>query len=370
MPGPTTIPFGSPLAVKKWSGSLFIDTQRKGYFDRKFVGESENSVIQRLTDLESDQGDTIQYDLSLQLREKPVYGDNRLEGKEESLKFASDTVKIDQMRKGVSAGGKMSRKRTIHNIRRIGRDRLSDYWAKFHDEVHFIYLAGARGINEDFIEDLAWVGHAENPIQAPDTNHQSYGGTATSKATLDATMKMTRAVVEKAGVKAAMMRATNPNLQNMQPVMVNGEPHFVLVMSKFQAHDMKVSDTAGWIDFQKAAAAAEGRNSPLFKGGLGMLGNIVLHEHADLIRFSDYGAGGNVAAARALLLGAQAGVIAWGNANQGSRMDWSEELKDHGNEPTVASGSIMGIKKSRFTSNGVTSDFGVLAIDTAAANPN
>ena len=76
----TTIPFGDPRAVKKWSGSLFIDTVKKSYFDRKFVGTSDNAVIQRLTDLESEAGDTIQYDLCVQLRQKPTSGDNRLEG--------------------------------------------------------------------------------------------------------------------------------------------------------------------------------------------------------------------------------------------------------------------------------------------------
>jgi N4-gp56 family major capsid protein len=366
MPGPTSIPFGSVHAVKRWSGALFLDTNTKSYWARKFIGEGDNFIIQRLTDLQTDAGDTITFDLSLQLRELPTYGDNRLEGSEESLRFAQDSIKIDQMRKGVSAGGKMSRKRTIHNIRKIGRDRLSDYWAKFKDEMYFIYLSGARGINQDFIETTAWVGHAQNSIQAPDAGHQMYGGDATSKASIDSADKMSRGVIEKAGVKAAMIRASNPNLQNVMPVMINGEAHYVTIMSKFQSHDMRTGDTTGWLDMQKAAAAAEGRNNPIFKGGLGMLNNIVLHEHESVIRFNDYGATVNLPAARALFLGRQAGVEAWGNANQGSRFDWSEIVKDHGNEPTVASGCIVGVKKTRF--NGT--DYGVIAIDTYAADPN
>lgn len=64
MAGPTTIAFGDAKAQKKWSGSLFIDTTKKSYFDRKFVSTEDNAVIQRLTDLESDAGDTIDYDRS------------------------------------------------------------------------------------------------------------------------------------------------------------------------------------------------------------------------------------------------------------------------------------------------------------------
>src|SRR5690242_13551128 len=104
MPGPTLVGFGDPKAQKKWSANLFIDITKKSYFDRKFVGTSDNAVIQRLTDLESDAGDTIDFDLSVQLRQRPTYGDDRLAGKEEALRFYSDQVYIDQIRHGVSVG--------------------------------------------------------------------------------------------------------------------------------------------------------------------------------------------------------------------------------------------------------------------------
>lgn len=364
MSGPTKIPFGSALAVKKWSGSLYIQIAGKSYFEKKFIGEDDNKVIQKLTDLESEAGDTIQYDLSVQLRNKPTTGDNRLQGKEEQLRFFSDSVMIDQIRHGVSAGGKMTRKRTLHNLRKVAEARLSDYWAEYVDQLMFIYLSGARGINAEFKEDLAYAGHAGNAIQAPDADHLIYAGAATSKATLVAGDKMTKLAVERAVVKARMLRSQNTNLTNMQPVMINGEAHFVCVMSPYQEHDLKTADTTGWMEIQKAAITAEGRNNPIFKGGLGMINNCVLHSHESAIRFSDYGAGSNVVAARALFMGRQAGTIAFGST-KGMRFDWTEEKADHDNERTIAAGTIIGIKKTRFNS----SDFGVCAIDTAAAVP-
>lgn len=365
MPGPTTIAFGDPKAIKRWSGSLFLDTTKKSYFDRKFVSDDDNSVIQRLTDLESDAGDTISYDLSVQLRQKPTSGDNRLQGKEENLRFFSDDVKIDQLRHGVSAGGKMSRKRTLHNIRKIAKDRLSDYWSKYVDELNFIYLSGARGINEDFTEDQTYVGHAGNPIQAPDSGHLVYGGTATSKGNLTASDKMTRVVIEKASVKARMMRSTDPTTANMMAVMINGEAHYVCLMSPFAEHDLRTADAGGWLDIQKAAAQAEGRNNPIFKGGLGMINDVVLHSHESVIRFSDYGTSSDIAASRSLFMGRQAAVVAYGSSS-GLRFAWSEEMQDHGNEPVIAAGVILGVKKSRFNGK----DFGILSIDTAAKDPN
>jgi len=361
----TVIPFGDPKAAKKWSSALAVDQIKKSYFERKFIGESDNSVIQKKTELETDSGDRISFDLSVQLRGEATEGDARLEGKEESLKFYTDEVVIDQTRKAVSAGGKMTRKRTPHDLRKVAKDRASDYWARYMDEMMFIYLSGARGINKDFLFPTDWAGRAQNAIQAPDAGHMLYGGDATSKATLVADDKMTRNVIERAKVLATMLQAQDPDAANMAPLTIEGEEHYVLLMNPFQAHDLRTAAGSEWLDVQKAAAAAEGKSNPIFKGGLGMINNVVLHEHRNGIRFSDYGAGSNVEAGRALFMGRQAGVVAYGTPG-GMRWTWEEELKDYGNEPTVASGAIFGFKKSRFNGK----DFGVISIDTAAANPN
>lgn len=370
MAGPTNVGVNDPKAVKKWSAKLFVDMTKKSYFEKKFVSKDENSVLQRLTDLETGAGDEISFDVSVQLRGTPTTGDERVEGKAENLRFFTDKVKIDQTRKTVSAGGRMSRKRTLHNMRTIGRNRLSDYWSRYLDELVFIYLSGSRGSNEDYLEPLTFAGHAENPIQAPDDNHLFYGGSATSKATLTSADKMTREIIEAACVHAEMMQAADPKTANMQPMMIDGEEHFVMVMSPYQSHDLRLeAGQTGWNEIQKAAITADGaKKSPIFKGGLGMINNTVLHQHRSVIRFKDYGAGGDVHASRALFMGRQAGVIAYGAPEEGRnkrRGIWSEEMKDHGNDMEICAGYILGAKKTRFNSR----DFGIIAVDTAAKSP-
>jgi N4-gp56 family major capsid protein len=363
--GSTVIAWGDPKAQKAWSTGLAVDQIKKAYFEKKFVGTDENSIIQRKTELESDAGDRVSFDLSVQLRGEATEGDARLEGKEESQKYYTDEVAIDQVRHAVSAGGAMTRKRTNLNLRGNARRLLSDYWSRFYDEMMFIYLSGARGINKDFLFALDWQGRASNAIQPPDAGHLLYGGVATSKLSLTAADKMSTLLVEKAQVKSTMLQAQDPEAANMVPVSIDGEEHYVLVMNPFQAHDLRTAAGGQWLDIQKAAAAAEGRNNPIFKGGLGMIKNVVLHEHRNAIRFDDYGAGSNVQAGRALFLGRQAGVVAFGTAG-GMRWSWKEEMKDYDNEPTVAAGAIFGMKKARFNSR----DFGVLSLDTACVDPN
>lgn len=362
----TVVAFGDPKAQKRWSANLAVDTRKKSYFENRFIGTDDNAVIQRKTELETGAGDRISFDLCVQMRNRPTYGDQRLEGKEESLKFYTDEVIIDQVRHAASAGGKMSRKRTAHDMRMLAKNRLGDYFSRLVDELFFMYLSGARGINQDFTEASDYTGFAGNSFDAPDASHQLYGGSATSKASLTSGDKLTTTVIEKAINKAEMMQALDPKVANMVPVTNGADNQYVLLMSPFQEYDLRTNSTTGqWLDIQKAAATAEGRKNPIFLGGMGLLNNTVLHKHRNVIRFSDYGSGSNVAAARALLLGRQAAVVAYGTAS-GMRYSWEENTKDYGNEPTVASGFIGGIKKTRFNGR----DFGVLSIDTAAADPN
>lgn len=349
-------------AVKRWSSQLAIDYAKTLYFTR-FTGSGDNNIIEEKVELGEDAGDKITFDLSMRMREKPTFGDERIEGKEEALTFYTDEVFIDQMRKGASAGGRMTRKRTLHDYRKIAKARVSEYAAEWMDEIHFIYLSGDVNLaanNADSLVDAAFAG---NPIQAPDASHLVYGGAATSKATLVAGDKMTLGTVDKLVAKAKMMNSQNPDAVSMRPVKVNGSDHFVLLMSAWQEYDLRQStgDTS-WTKIQQAAATAEGRNNPIFKGGLGMASNVVLHTHTNVRNFSDYGAGGNVAASRALFLGRQAGVVAYGTAGS-TRMSWVEKLLDADNEVAIYCGMIAGMKKTRF--NGL--DFGVMAVDTAAA---
>ena len=288
------------------------------------------------------------------------------------LKFYTDSLYIDQLRGGVNTGGKMSRKRTIHDMRDIARKRQSEWWARLFDETLFQYLSGARGVNADYIEDTSFTGYAGNAFVAPDSQHILYASNATAKADLDSADKLSLATIDKALARAETLGGGTSGIPSLEPCKIDGEPHYVLVMHPWQEYDVRTSTSTGqWLDIQKAAAGAEGKANPIFKGGLGMYNNVVMHKHKGVIRFSDYGTGspGTVAAARALFLGRQAGVVAFGSPGTGLRFDWHEEMEDRGNQVVITTSSIFGVKKTAFTIGGTSRDFGVIAIDTACAEP-
>lgn len=365
--GQTIIGVNDPKAVKKYSAFLAVDVARDSYFSRKFMGAEGSSMpIQVVKDLESTAGDKVSFDLSMQLSMQPVEGDTPLTGKEEDLKFYSDDIMINQMRGGVNTGGRMTQKRTIHQLREIARVRQSEWWSRVFDELFFMYLSGMRGINADFIFPTSYTGFAGNAFNAPDTEHLLMPGTKTN-GTLDANDKITLGIVDKAVAMASMMGGGTGGTPKIQPILINGEKHFVLLMNPWQVYDLRqTAGGAGWLDIQKAAAAAEGRKNPIFQGGLGMYNNVVLHEHQAVIQFHAGAATPQtVDCARALFMGVQASVIAFGSKGNGLRFGWYEEERDNGNQVVISTHSIFGISKVQFNAK----DFGVMAVDTAAAQP-
>lgn len=363
----TTVGLNDPKARKLWSANLLVSVSAESYWMRKYMGVGEETVqpVMMLTDLEREAGQQIQYDLSLQIGGEPAEGDAKVEGTGEQLRFASDSIFINQARKAVSCGGRMTRKRTVHDLRTVGNNRLKEYWSRLFDEQFFMYGSAARGVNPDYNFPLGYTGRANNVFQSPDSDHLLYGD-GTSKATLTSAGTMSRALIERANTRAATIGGGTQDIAELQPIRINGGEHYVCVMHPWQFHSLKTSTAQNdWMDIYKALATAEGSNNPIFKGGEGMIGGTILHKHKKVVRFSDYGAGTNLSAARALFLGRQAMVLAFGSPGSGLRMSWSEKELDHGNDIEIAAGAIFGVKKNQFDGK----DFGQFSLDTYAADP-
>jgi len=366
----TIIGVNDPKAVKRWAGLLAVDQSQKSYFNQRFMarGNDAEVPIQILTDLESDAGEMISYDLLAELKMAPVEGEDILEGKEEGQKFYTDDIYIDQVRCGVNTGGRMTRKRTLHDLREKAKRQQSNWWARLQDELMFIYLSGARGINANFLFPLGYTGRAGNDLVAPDSNHVVYGGDATAFNNLDATDKFSLKMIDRAKTKADSQGGGATDIPVLQPCKIDGNETFACVMHTFQEDDLRADTGTGqWLDIQKAAAAAEGKNNPLFKGSLGMYRGVILHSHRNVIRFNTAGAGA-VESARGLFLGSQAAVVAYGSPGTNLRFDWHEETRDNGDKVVITTSAIFGVKKVTFTTEAGAQDFGVYALDTAAAS--
>ena len=371
----TTIGVNDSQAVKRWSTALGVAVNKASYFASKLMGMGKETrlPIQRMDELESDAGEEVTYDLLMPMNMEPVIGDDTLDGKEQPLKYYTDKMRIDQVRGGVDLGSRMTRKRTLRNIRTDAKRVSTDWWKRLYDELFFIYLSGSRGTQTGYI----WPANSQffnvNALTAPDSMHLMYGNDATSKATIATDDGFDLRLIDRAVAKAETMGGDGSDEISMLPCEIDGGEHYVALMHTFQFDALKSNTATGqWLDIQKAAAAAEGAKNPIFKGSEGMYADVILRKHRNVIGFADYGAGANLPARRALFLGAQAAAISFGSPGNGLRFDWTEEVKDHGNSVKIGTNSIMGVKKVTYKSKdgNVSRDFGVLALDTYAKDPN
>ena len=371
----TLIGVNDRQSVKKWATMLSVAVNKSSYFARKMTGEGKDArlPIQRIDDLEQGSGDEVTVDLLMPMSMEPVVGDETLAGKEQALKYYTDRLRIDQVRGGADLGPRMSKKRTLRDLRQDAKRASTDWWKRLMDELYFIYLSGSRGTGAGHVWSANNAFFNVNPLTAPDNMHMMYGGTATSKASLTAADGFKLRLIDKAVAKAETMGGDGTDELSMLPIQIEGGEHFVALMHTYQFDSLK-SDTATgqWLDIQKAAAGAEGRKNPIYEGSEGMYASVILHKHRNVIGFNDYGAGSNLPARRALILGSQAAMVAYGSGDGETRFSWTEEEKDHGNSVAIGTHSIMGVKKATYKSkdDSVVRDFGVIAVDTYAADPN
>ena len=372
----TMVGVNSPMAVKRFSSSLTVDSARKGHWTRKWMagGATATRPVWTLPDLEKQRGQNISFDISMQLNSRPIEGDDEARGKGEKLFFYSQMVYIDQEREVVNVGGRMAQKRTLHDLRQVARARTADLWGRVFDQVIFMYLTGANspGPNYQYVFETGWSGRAQNSITAPDSNHIVMGGVATTPGSggdLQTTDTMTTLPIDKAVAYAKMMGGGGPaysEVPQIQPINLDGEEVFLCVMHPYQEFNLRRNTTSmDWADIQKAITMATGKRNAFTDGSLGMWNKVVLQVHQNVIAGNTYGAASNVDWAGALFCGVQAGTMAQGQPGGGLTFGWFEENYDGGNQLDIYTDTKWGFVKTTFNGN----DFGVMVIYTAAKKP-
>lgn len=106
---------------------------------------SHNAPVVRITDLQKQKGDEVDMQIVHKLSKRPTMGDEKLAGRGENLAFADFSLKINQGRHLVDAGGKMSEQRFKHNLNKTARTLLGTYFNDVQDQSATVHLAGARG---------------------------------------------------------------------------------------------------------------------------------------------------------------------------------------------------------------------------------
>lgn len=316
----------------------------------KFMGPNDTDMIQILDDTQKGPGDRITYQLRTQLTSLGVQGDGTLEGNEESLTVYTDNLFINQLRHAVRSGGKMSEQRVPFSVREQAQRALSDWYAGVFDLGGFNQLCGIA------TADTRQAGN--NTPTAPTSvvlaNSSTTASVISSGASASNVFDIT--LIDYALEKAKLNTFAASTGAPMRPIKINGNSYYVAFLHPYQVTAMRTNTgSAQWFDIQQAAIqGGQTTNNPIFTGALGVYNNVILHESTRIQQDSN-------GAYRAVLCGAQAAVLAYGQDNAGNKVSWIEELFDYNNQLGVSAGMIWGLKKSVFNSV----DFSVITIYTA-----
>ncbi|MDB5732326.1 MAG: hypothetical protein JWQ03_2221 [Variovorax sp.] len=187
----TSVPRGNALVNKQFSTALSamavrkptpltqltgpMPTHDKAMRKLKQQSTTEMPVV-RVDDLSKGPGDVVQVDCAHVTKLRAVMGDANAEGKGASLKYSSKDIYLDMATIPVSAGGKMTAKRTPHSMRLNATAQLARGIPAFRWQRALTLLAGARGSQDgtDWVlplqTDPEFADMMVNPVKAPSYN--------------------------------------------------------------------------------------------------------------------------------------------------------------------------------------------------------
>lgn len=355
----TTFTSASALAIKIWARKAFSDAVKATMYG-KLTGTSDRSVVQVKTELKGD-GDRVRFGLRALPTGEGVEEDETLEGNEEGLDFRYFDLNLGEKRHAIKVDLNLSAQRSMFDVRAEAKEAINEWLEEYLDTTFFEYLTGVSSSTKagraSKYHKLALGGNA---LLAPSASRIVYGGSGViSRAGLTAGDTMTLAVLDKVVERIKLASPT------MRKASFGGKSVWVVVLHPYQVTDIRqAAGTLQWGDIVKSGMMGGGANS--FEGEvLGVYRDMLLLESVRVPTFSDGGAGANVKGARALVLGAQAAVVAHGkDTDSVGKMKVVERTFDYGKRLGLGITLIWGMAKTRFNGQ---DDFGMFVIETAAA---
>lgn len=362
------------LSNKLWSAKFLKEVEKKTYFGR-FMGESEDNIIQTKTETSKAAGDKITCGLVMSLTGDGVTENQALEGNEEDLTTYDDSLFINELYHAVRVKNKgtIDQQRVPENLRTIGKGRLSQWYATRMDTTMFLHLCGYTGAafsrDNQTVDPTLGVYSGNNTVVAPSStrliraNDESTDQAMNSASTHRFILEMIDEAVWKA-------KTSTPFIS---PINIGGEDKYVMFLHPSQVRDLRTDASTSritWFDTQKASLqGGETRSkNPIYSGALGEYNGVILHE-AYRIPNGVHGTSGAVVAntKRAVLCGKQAGMVAYGRGSSGgTKYKWSEELFDYKRQLGIGLGTVWGIKKCIFNSI----DYATIVVASYGADPS
>ncbi|WP_317993833.1 MULTISPECIES: N4-gp56 family major capsid protein [Bartonella] len=365
----TTVRESDLHSMGTWSKILNVEVS-KAIPIAPLIGKDSNSIIQLKTETQKGKGDSVIFSLRAQMLGRGVSSGQVLEGNEEALQFLHDRLYIDELAHAarVANEGSIDQQRTVFNLREEAKNALVDWYADRLSLMFFIHACGYTAPTISFEErviDIEPVYYGFNEPTEPSGKRiiRPDGKTKDEDLTDKAKHSFSLKLIDEA-VKCAKL--ANPKIR---PVRVNGDSVYVMYLHPTQVMQLRTNTDKGeWLDIQRAVYSGSRSKNPIFDGSLGMYNGVVLRESEHVthgVKSTDKTMVSSVR--RAVFLGAQSVVMAFGNNRGVNRYKLEEEYFDYKREYGLAAKTLIGMKKTRFVFSGLQKqeqDFATIVIPT------
>lgn len=369
----TDFALNDALAVKLWSKDLDVQALQATDIG-PLIGEGVNSIIQRKTETSKGPGDQVTYGLRIQLQGAGFTENELAEGNGESLAIYSDKLTINELGHvvGVKSENTIDQQRVPFDLRAEARDGLRDWWAKRMSVSFFNQVCSYTPINNvGTFSGTKFSGLQAATLATTVGNRILRQSSATDDNNLTANDTFTIDLIDKAKEQAVappLDSNGNNTIPKIRPIKVNGQDMYVVYLHPYQVTSLRTNTGTGqWLDITKFAfMGGKPMDNPIFNGALGYYNGCVLREAYDVTQGVTSTATAVANVRRAVLLGAQAAAIGYGQKDSPTKYRWNEELFDHKRRMEVSAWAIWGMKKIQFGTPAGTVDFGSVVISSWA----
>ncbi len=343
------------MAVKLWA-KMLAHAERDSLEIAPLMGEDANSIIHVKRETSKGQGDQVTFGLRARLTGDGKTENETAEGNGEALSIYSDSVVINELGHvvGVKSENTIDAQRVPFDLRQEAKDGLADWWMDRLSVTFFNQVCGNTVQTNTKYTGL-------NAARAHTASRRIFAGTASNDQSLTSSDIFTLDLIDQAKEMATV------GAQKVRPIRIGGKDKYVVYLHPYQVTSLRTNYSTGqWGDIQKAAlAGGESTKNAIYTGALGEYNDCILRSSQDITLGVNSSTGAAVSnTRRAVLLGAQAAVCAYGQKQSGpNKYRWNEELLDHKRRLEVSAWSIFGLRKAQFNSL----DFGVVTISTYAA---
>lgn len=298
------------LKVQHWDSDFFKEYVRDNRFKR-YMGKSENSVIQVKEEMTGKKGNKITIPLVTRLTQAAITGNGVLEGNEEQLGNYGWDVELDYKRYGVlvtdreqkfnaidlrNAAKTMLKTRAMEELR---DDVIDAFGAVYNGTSYLNYADASEGIKDTWLtnnSDRLLFGAAKSNLSAAD--HSA------SLANIDATTDTLSASI--VSLAKRMAKTADPHIRPIRTK--EDEEWFVLFANSLAFRDLKTDST-----FQQANREARNRglDNPLFRDGDLVYDGVIIREVPEIAVIEDVGAA-TIDVAPNYFCGAQSVAVCWG----------------------------------------------------------